>query len=138
MEATKLQIIIKTPINPTEDKDKVARCLQNILDRPQIEEEEGYLVVQSSYQNILATIRAKLREERIIDSARKVILRNFRRDSDYVEFYLNKQAAFANRINFVTNPDQEDYLGPITVSITGENIQKIIDWLTWTISESEE
>jgi predicted RNA binding protein with dsRBD fold (UPF0201 family) len=138
MEATKLQIIIKTPINPTEDKGKVARCLQNILDRPQIEEEEGYLVVQSSYQNILATIRAKLREERIIDSARKIILRNFRRDSDYVEFYLNKQAAFANRINFVTNPDQEDYLGPITVSITGEDIQKIIDWLTWTSSESEE
>jgi predicted RNA binding protein with dsRBD fold (UPF0201 family) len=138
MEATKLQIIIKTPINPTEDKGKVARCLQNILDRPQIEEEEGYLVVQSSYQNILATIRAKLREERIIDSARKIILRNFRRDSDYVEFYLNKQAAFANRINFITNPDQEDYLGPITVSITGEDIQKIIDWLTWTSSESEE
>jgi len=138
MEATKLQIIIKTPVNPTEDKGKVARCLQNILDRPQIEDEGDYLVVYSSHQKVLASIRAKLREERIIDSARKIILRNFRHDSDYVEFYFNKQAAFAGRINFVTNPDQEDYLGPITVTITGDEVQKVIDWLTWTSSESEE
>jgi predicted RNA binding protein with dsRBD fold (UPF0201 family) len=138
VEATKLQITIKTPINPTEDKGKVARCLQKILDRPQIEEEGNYLVVNSSDQKVLASIRAKLREQRIIDSARKIILRNFRREVDYVEFYINKQAAFAGKINFVTNPDQEDYLGPITVTITGDEIQKVIDWLTWTSSESEE
>lgn len=47
-----------------------------------------------------------------------------------VDFFLNKQAAFAGRVHFVKDPEQEDFLGPIMVTITAENVKEIIDWLT--------
>lgn len=136
MEATKLQIVIKTPINPTEDKKKVAQCLQNVLDRPVIQEEDNNLVVRSEHQKILSTIRAKLGQQRIGDTARMIFLKNS--SPSAFEFYLNKQAAFAGRVNFVTNLDQEDYLGPITVTVTTEEVQTVIDWLAGTTSPPEE
>ena len=136
MEATKLQIVIKTPVHPTEDKAKVAQCLNNILDKPVIKEEDNYLIVRGEHQKILATIRAKLGQQRIGDTARKIFLRNL--SPPTFEFYLNKQAAFTGRVNFVTNPDREDYLGPITVTVTAEEVQKVIDWLAGSTSPPEE
>jgi uncharacterized protein len=136
MEATKLQIVIRTPVNPTEDKKKVAQCLHNILDRPVITEEDNCLVVRSEQQKILSTIRAKLGQQRIGDTARMIFLRNS--GSSTFEFYLNKQAAFVGRVNFVTNLDQEDYLGPITVTVTAEEVQKVIDWLAGSTSSPED
>jgi predicted RNA binding protein with dsRBD fold (UPF0201 family) len=136
MEATKLQIVIKTPVNPTEDKKKVALCLHNIIDKPVIQEEDNYLVVRSEHQNILLTIRAKLGQQRIGETARMIFLRNS--TSSTFEFYLNKQAAFAGRVNFVTNIDQEDYLGPITVTVTAEEVHTVIDWLAGSTSPPEE
>jgi predicted RNA binding protein with dsRBD fold (UPF0201 family) len=136
MEATELQIVIKTPINPTEDKKKVAKCLQNILDKPVIKEEDNYLVVRSEQQKILSTIRAKLGQQRIGDTARMIFLKNS--SPSTFEFYLNKQAAFTGRVNFVTNLDQEDYLGPITVTVTAEEVRTVIDWLAGSTSPPEE
>ncbi len=131
-----VKIVIKTPIHFTEDKAKVAQCLQNILDKPVIKEEDNYLVVRGEHQKILATIRAKLGQQRIGETARKIFLRNL--SPPTFEFYLNKQAAFTGRVNFVTNLDREDYLGPITVTVTAEEVQKVIDWLTGTTSQPEE
>ena len=136
MEATQLQITIKTPINNTEDKKKVAKCLQNILDKPVIQEEENYLVVRSEHQQILSTIRAKLGQQRIGDTARMLFLKNS--SPTTFEFYLNKQAAFTGRVNFVTNLDQEDHLGPITITVTAEEVQTVIDWLAGATTPSEE
>lgn len=136
MEATKLQIVIKTPINPTEDKKKVAQCLLNILDKPAIQEEDNYLVVRSEQQKILSTIRAKLGQQRIGDTARMIFLKNSSPSS--FEFYLNKQAAFTGRVNFVTNLDQEDYLGPITITVTADEVRTVIDWLAGSISPPKE
>jgi len=114
----------------------VGQCLKNILDRPVIKEEDNYLVVRSEHQNILSTIRAKLGQQRIGDTARMIFLKNS--GPSTFEFYLNKQAAFTGRVNFVTNLDQEDYLGPITVTVTAEEVQTIIDWLAGSTPRSEE
>lgn len=78
--------------------------------------------------NKLSLIRDKLRQQRIRDSARKILLKNM--DENSVSFFLNKQAASAGRIHFVKDPEQEDFLGPITITIISDNIQEIIDWLT--------
>ena len=78
--------------------------------------------------NKLSLIRDKLRQQRIRDSARKILLKNM--DENSVSFFLNKQAAFAGRIHFIKDPEQEDFLGPITITIISDNIQEIIDWLT--------
>ena len=67
-------------------------------------------------------------QERILDSARKVLMRNVIENS--VRFFLNKQAAFMGRVHFVTNVDQEDPLGPITIQVIADDVEKLIKWLT--------
>ena len=96
----------------------------------EVQEEDSYFIVKSPKKKILSPIRDKLKKQRIRDSARKVLLRSM--EPNTVSFFLNKQAAFMGRIHFVTDPEQEDYLGPITVTIEAEEeqLKKIIDWLT--------
>ena len=127
-----MNIIAKTPLHLTEDRMKVAECFINIIDNPQIEEEvngeEVFLVIKSSERKSLMIIRDKLRHQRILDSARKLLFHNMTENS--VTFFLNKQAAYSGRIHFVKDPKNEDYLGPIEFSIIDDNIKDIIDWLT--------
>ena len=120
------------PMHPTEDREKIELCFQRIFQNPHIEEErtdeKTDLVFKSSERNSLSLIREKLRKQRIRNSARKILLGNMNDKS--VDFFLNKQAAFAGRVHFVKDPEQEDFLGPIMVTITAENVKEIIDWLT--------
>ena len=128
----KIKIIIKTPVHPTEDRLKVAECLFNITQISEVEEEsnqgESFLVVKSSDKKILSIIREKLRRQRILDSARKLLVRKIA--GEYLKFMLNKQAAFTGRIHFVKDPENEDFLGPIYVTIISNGIEEIIEWLT--------
>ncbi|HUX99786.1 MAG TPA: hypothetical protein VMV49_09550, partial [Candidatus Deferrimicrobium sp.] len=76
-----MQLIAKTPIHPTEDKAKVQQCFQNIFGKIfQFEEKQEitsmYLIVTASKREVLDIIFKKLRSERILDSARKILLRN--------------------------------------------------------------
>ena len=123
---------MRTPIHPTEDPEKVQRCFQKIMEGLEIEEEKTEtgleLVMKSSEKSSLYLIQEKLRQQRILDSARKILLRSLSEDS--VTFFLNKQAAFTGRIHFVKDPQNEDFLGPITVTISSDEIQGIVDWLT--------
>lgn len=119
-------------MHPTEDREKIELCFRRIFLNPHIEEErmeeKTDLIFRSSERRSLSLIRDKLRKQRIRNSARKILLGNINDKS--VEFFLNKQAAFAGRVHFVKDPEQEDFLGPIIVTITAENVKKIIDWLT--------
>lgn len=129
----KMQILIKTPLHPTEDKLKVVRCLTNIItkhsDIREMETEDGeFLIVESKEKGFLGIIREKLRKERILDTARKILSRNKRADG--LTFYLNKQAAYVGRVHFVSDPTNEDFLGPIIVTITTENPDELIQWIT--------
>lgn len=98
----------------------------------EIEEEKSesgtHLVMKSSEKSSLSLIHEKLRQQRILNSARKILMRKMGEDA--VTFFLNKQAAFTGRIHFVKDPKNEDFLGPITITITSKEIQGIIDWLT--------
>ncbi|MHA1648997.1 MAG: RNA-binding domain-containing protein [Candidatus Helarchaeota archaeon] len=132
-----MRIIISTPLHPTEDRAKVEQCLQNILSNPDIEEEDDTFIVTSTNADILAPIREKLKGQRIRDSARKVLLSNL--NYEPFTFYLHKQAAFAGRIHFVTDQDQEDFLGPITITVEAseEELRKLINWLTMVDFEAD-
>jgi hypothetical protein len=70
----------------------------------------------------LAAFHRLLREQRILDTARSVMLQGV--VGDAVQFRLNKQAATVGRINF---PPEEEPLGSIHVEIRGA--ASLIDWL---------
>ncbi len=78
---------------------------------------EAYNGLQS-----LRTFHRLLREQKILDTARSVMLDGLLGDA--VQFRLNKQAALMGKVNF---PPEEEPLGSIHIRITGG--ERIIDWL---------
>jgi predicted RNA binding protein with dsRBD fold (UPF0201 family) len=70
----------------------------------------------------LQTFHRLLREQRILDTARSIMLSG--RVGNTIQFHLNKQAAFMGVIGF---PPDEEPLGSIHVQITGG--ERLVDWL---------
>ncbi len=118
-------------VRPTEDLDKVLKALKNILHVKNVRvedlgKERKMIICEENELNALRKFHDILRRQKILDTARSVMLRSLR--SNTIEFKLNKQAAFQGIINFVEN-DSESPLGAITITITSNRINAVIDWL---------
>ncbi len=74
----------------------------------------------------LEKIHEAIRSMRSQRSYRRALQKNL--DNDSTWFYLNKQAAFAEKIAICEKSD-ESPVGPIKVILTSANIDEIIDWL---------
>ena len=59
---------------------------------------------------------------------RRTLEKNMENNSSW--FYLNKQAAFVNKVAICEESD-ESPLGPIKVILTSTNLDRIITWLTF-------
>ncbi|MEM4967128.1 MAG: RNA-binding domain-containing protein [Zestosphaera sp.] len=123
-------LTVTCEVRPTEDKDKVMKAVTNLFDLDKVEVIEDYpyskLVGESSKIESLAKLHRILRQERILDTFRSVLLSN--KIGNTTEFRLNKQSAYVGRATLVTL-DSESPLGPITVRITSDKIDEVIDWL---------
>jgi len=122
---------VETPLNPTEDPEKVLRAVRNLFPNcsPSIvRSDERHAKLEGSMSRLedLDNLRTLLRQEVIRDAARKILLRNISGSSIVV--HLNKQAAFAGKASFCERYD-ESPLGPVTLTITVENPEQVIDWL---------
>ena len=75
-----------------------------------------------SLEKIYETIHTK--------RSQKIYRRNLEKnlEDDTTWFYLNKQAAFVEKIAICEKAD-ESPLGPIKVILTSSNIDRIIDWI---------
>jgi len=121
---------VRSELRPTEDLVRVLRSIQNLFDI------EHYDVVDSPpYKEVICESRRVeslikfhrvLRQDRILDTARKVMLSS--RSGNMILLKLHKQSAYAGHVSFVTY-DSESPLGPIKVIITSDNLESIIDWL---------
>ena len=113
-------------INPSEDPIKVKSAILNIfptcktkIDKFSIKAESDDLV---SLEKIHETIQA-MQSQKIF---RRTMEKNLTNNSTW--FYLNKQAAFAEKIAICEKSD-ESPLGPIKVTLTSEDIDRVIEWL---------
>jgi len=97
------------PVHPTEDPDKVRACIENIFPSSDIVMEDALISFACTSAGEFAY---KLEQERIRDTAVMVLERN--RAEDSTRFYLNKQAAFAGKVNFT---DGDSTLGDILVIV---------------------
>jgi predicted RNA binding protein with dsRBD fold (UPF0201 family) len=116
------QITISADIKPTEDTEKVIQAIRNLFPDAQIDMKNTHLV---AYSNTLEKVRELLKRQRIRDSARSLLFKGCQ--ENFLVFKLNKQVAFMDKVNFsvVDHP-----LGDITVNITCDNPQELIDYLT--------
>jgi predicted RNA binding protein with dsRBD fold (UPF0201 family) len=74
----------------------------------------------------LDNLKGLLRQEAIRDAARKLLLKSISGSSIVV--HLNKQAALAGKVSFCERYD-ESPLGPVTLTITNENPEQLVNWL---------
>ncbi len=116
-----MELFLSAAVRPTESPEKVAGALENLFPGIKLDSSEGRIEGRGGAES-LSTFRRLLREQRILDTARSVMLQG--RLGDAVQFRLNKQAATVSRINF---PPEEEPLGSIHVEIRGP--VSLIDWL---------
>ena len=117
-------------VNHTEDLEKVRLAVENIFGVLPIKTKNktwGKLLV-SNIDGIdgLSKFSNLLEREKIVAAARK-LLRNMMNENS-INFYLNKQVAYAGHISF-SEPIGESPLGPIKVQIRTNYPKEVIDWL---------
>ena len=125
-------IRIETEVRPTEDLNKVIRAIRNLFNFKNIKVEElgnerKLIVIEENSIETLTKLRDILRRQRILDTARNILLKSYK--GNVIEVKLNKQAAYQGVVSFVDS-DNESPLGPINVVISSDKIELIIDWLT--------
>ncbi|WP_423792499.1 RNA-binding domain-containing protein [Methanocaldococcus indicus] len=118
-----MKVYIKTKVKPTENKNKVIKAVKNIFPNIKLEgkKEEELIILEGETSN-LNKFKEMIRRQAILDTARMILEENLRGNS--TTFYLNKQAAYVNNINF-----DIDTHGGIFVKIVAdenEDIKKII------------
>lgn len=115
-------------VYPTELEEKVKTTITNLF--PIELQVEEYGIPRLCGEGDLESLRSlhlRLREERILDTARHILLTGVQGST--TQFQLNKQVAFAGKVNF---PAGEESLGSIYVEISAgnkEDLLKIINWL---------
>lgn len=123
-----VSVKVHANVNPTEMQDKVRGAILNffIIDLELQVLEIPCLSGKGDLES-LRTLHLRLRYERILDTARKILLNGM--DGNSTSFLLNKQVAYIGKLNF---PVGEESLGSIRVEISCENesdLLKVIDWL---------
>ena len=115
-------------INPSESIEKVEQIISSIF---------PYSVIKNNEFTINAISKELRSFEKIYHFVHNNKLqKNFLRslednlENDTTWFYLNKQAAFVEQIAICEEFD-ESPLGPIKVTLTSSNIDRIIDWIVF-------
>ncbi len=120
-------------VNPSEDPKKIEKAISNIFTYSNIKTETFSISAQSknlkSLEIIYETIHTK--------QSQKIYRRNLEKnlENDTTWFYLNKQAAFVEKIA-ICEEANESPLGPIKVILTSSNIDRIIDWFVSRYDET--
>ena len=126
-----IKVVVAVDVHPTEDVDKVKQAVENFFPHASLETKSGgttsLLIAMTEGKNGLAHLRTHLRQERIVDAARRIFRRGLQHNS--FTFYLNKQVAYANRTSFC-EPRGESPLGSIKVVVACNVPRDVITWLT--------
>ena len=114
------------PVNPSENPEKIKKAISNIFPYSTVKTETSSVIAQSkelkSFEKIFETIQSK-QSQKIY---RRYLEKNLENSTTW--FYLNKQAAFVEKIA-ICEEAEESPLGPIKVVLTSSNIDGIIDWI---------
>jgi len=126
--SVKCKIEILCSINPSEDRKKVETAILNIFSPCEIKNEKFSINGKSSNLNSLEKVQDSIHSMQSQRIYRRTLEKNMENNSSW--FYLNKQAAFVNKVAICEESD-ESPLGPIKVILTSTNLDRIITWLTF-------
>ena len=121
---------ISCPVFPSEDPEKVKKAVLNIFPGVALDISEDMIRSEAAGMDHFGE---QIRRQRILDTARSVMIKGRRGESTY--FDLNKQAAYVGKISFV---DGKAVLGTIKVSVEAEDITLFIEMLAPRTVDGEE
>lgn len=121
-----MRLEVRAPINPTEDSEKVVRCIKNIF-KIDVFIERNEAVGVSEDMSSLENLKRLIRQRRIRAAAKAVMRSGV--EGDTIIFHLNKQAAYVKKVSF-SSPENESPLGTLSVKIETDDPHGLIDWLT--------
>ena len=115
-------------VNPSESIEKVEQTISSIFPYSVIKNNEFTINAISkelrSFEKIYHFIHNNKLQKNFLRSLEDNL------ENDITWFYLNKQAAFVDKIAICEEFD-ESPLGPIKVTLTSSNIDRIIDWIVF-------
>ncbi|MHA1223383.1 MAG: hypothetical protein ACTSSG_04670 [Candidatus Heimdallarchaeaceae archaeon] len=127
-----VQISIKVPFFQTEEKGKLLKCVENLLDLKielnEIEDEEGVFLYNDNIPiDSLKKFFFYLRQTEILDTVRRCADVDLNQKT--ITFHFHKQALFNNKIAVIT-PDTSSPLGSIELTIKSSNPNEVLNWIT--------
>jgi hypothetical protein len=134
MSEDRFEVEVETPLYPTESKDAVIRAILNIVpaeieEIKMIEGNPPLLLLKKRGHEALMKIHHLLRQERILDTARDMLIFSMKR-SGTMTLLLHKQAAYLGELRLCTS-EEESPLGAIKVRLTFKgDVSLFLDWLT--------
>ena len=114
------RVRVETPIQLTENPEKVIRALRNLFPDLRIESTEHRII--GTTEN-LDRLRELIRNQRIRDTARRQLVAGRRENRTTLS--LSKQAAFVGVVNFAASSP----LGDIAVEIEADDLDAAIDYI---------
>lgn len=122
------KIEIFSSINPSEDPKKVESAILNIFPDCEINLEQFSIKGISKYLYSLEKIHEAIHSMQSQRIYKRTLEKHLENNTTW--FYLNKQAAFAEKIA-ICEESEESPLGPIKVILTSSKIDRIIEWLVF-------
>ena len=123
---------ITCAVHTSESPDKIKTAITNIFPDCTIRYQIHTMTASASGIQSLERLREFIQSRRSQKIYRRILQRHVLKDSTW--FYLNKQAAFVNKIAICENGD-ESPLGPIRVTLVSQSIENIIQWLVYIKSD---
>ena len=115
-------------INPSESIEKVEQTISRIFPYSVIKNNEFTINAISKELRSFEKIYHFIHNNKVQKNFLRSLEDNLENDTTW--FYLNKQAAFVEQIAICEEFD-ESPLGPIKVTLTSSNIDRIIDWIVF-------
>ncbi len=129
-----LNLRLEIPLHPTENFDKVEKCIRNLIGKQEnINEEEvegeqyKLLVVENIAKEKLKPFFERIRREKILDAVRNCAI--IKLNPSMVEFLFHKQALYMGVYAVITE-DTSSPLGNVVLQIKTDKPHKFLDWLT--------
>lgn len=124
-------MVADTPVNPTENRDRVKEALTNLftgqVDFQGEQDAYGSAKLVGEGKEALDRFRMILQRDRIRAAGRAQLIRGSQ--GNRIIVYLNKQVAHAGHISF-SAPEGESPLGPIRLMMESDDTPGLIEWLT--------
>lgn len=125
------KVTVSCPVYPSEDPEKVRSALNSIFPTGEFVLSDGRMAAEADLDNFSVLIR----RQRILDTARSMMIRGKNRVGTKTRFSINKQVATVGKVSFV---DYRTALGTIEVSVEDEDLDGLIDKVAPVTVDGEE